>query len=106
MRYDEPRLVEALARSSDGVLAMGQSTLYPLLYNLQAKGLVKAHWRSGGSAEGGRDRKYYTLTERGRGRLASETRQWNALARAMAGLGVLDAGALAGGRPRVQEKPA
>jgi PadR family transcriptional regulator PadR len=85
-------LVEALAKQSDGVLAMGQSTLYPLLYNLQAKGLVKAHWRS---TDGNRDRKYYALTDRGRARLASETKQWNALARAMAGLGVVDRGATA-----------
>jgi PadR family transcriptional regulator PadR len=83
-------LVDALSKHSAGVLAMGQSTLYPLLYNLQAKGLVKAHWRS---TDAGRDRKYYTLTERGRTRLASETRQWNALARAMAGLGVVDGNA-------------
>ena len=33
-------LVEALARQSNGVLGIGQSTLYPLLYNLEAKGLV------------------------------------------------------------------
>ena len=91
-------LVEALSRQSDGVLAMGQSTLYPLLYNLQAKGLVKAQWRTapptaaaeGGAGGVGRDRKYYTLTERGRTRLASETQQWNALAKAMTGLGVID----------------
>lgn len=80
-------LVEALDRSSNGVLGMGQSTLYPLLYNLEAKGLIKAKWRT---TEGGRERKYYALTDRGRGRLALETRQWNALARAMAQLGVLD----------------
>ena len=30
-------LVEALSKRSGGVLAMGQSTLYPLLYNLEAK---------------------------------------------------------------------
>ena len=95
-------LVDAISRQSDGVLAMGQSTLYPLLYNLQAKGLVKAHWRAAQDAEGGRDRKYYTLTDRGRTRLASETRQWNALAKAMAGLGVIDqaaVSALNGGSP-------
>ena len=33
-------LVKLLDRSSDGVLAMGQSTLYPLLYNLEAKALI------------------------------------------------------------------
>lgn len=89
------QLVDALARQSDGVLAMGQSTLYPLLYNLQAKGLIKATWRTappaGQNDDGpGRDRKYYALTERGRARLISETRQWNALTRAMAGLGILE----------------
>ena len=38
-------LVVALQERTGGVLAMGQSTLYPLLYNLEAKGLVKATWR-------------------------------------------------------------
>ena len=79
-------LVEALARQSNGVLAMGQSTLYPMLYNLEAKGLVKSQWRE---TESGRDRKYYTLTERGRSRLASETRQWNAVAQTMVNIGVI-----------------
>lgn len=85
-------LVEAINQRSDGVLAMGQSTLYPLLYNLQAKGYIKAHWKD---ADSGRQRKYYTLTERGRGRLASESKQWTALATAMANLGVIGAGSAA-----------
>ena len=33
-------LVKRLEKQSKGVLAMGQSTLYPMLYNLEAKGLV------------------------------------------------------------------
>lgn len=81
-------LVQALDERSGGVLAMGQSTLYPLLYNLEAKGLVESVWRD---ADNGRERKYYRLTEAGRRRLAEETKQWKALAEAMAGLGVLDA---------------
>lgn len=80
-------LVVALSKSSNGVLAMGQSTLYPLLYNLEAKGLVSAHWRDEQSA---RPRKYYTLTGRGRSKLVSETKQWNALAKAMVSMGVID----------------
>jgi PadR family transcriptional regulator, regulatory protein PadR len=79
-------LVETIGRHSNGVLAMGQSTLYPLLYNLEAKGLIRGHWRA---SDSGRQRKYYTLTERGRGRLASETKQWNALAKAMQSIGVI-----------------
>lgn len=80
-------LVESLAKRSDGVLAMGQSTLYPLLYNLEAKGYIEGVWRE---ADSGRDRKYYRLTEKGRKRLADDTKQWQALADAMTGLGVLE----------------
>lgn len=82
-------LVEAISTRSNGVLAMGQSTLYPLLYNLEAKGLIEGVWRE---AESGRDRKYYRLTDRGRARLAEDVRQWEALAGALAGLGVLGGG--------------
>lgn len=83
-------LVELLAQRSEGVLDMGQATLYPMLYNLEAKGLVRAEWAT---AESGRDRKYYALTDRGRKRLEEDVKQWRMLARAMAGLGVLSAAA-------------
>ncbi len=79
-------LVEALSTQADGVLAMGQSTLYPMLYNLQAKGYVTSRWRQ---ADSGRQRKYYTLTRRGLQRLATETRQWQSLVNAIATLGVI-----------------
>src|SRR5215510_2876356 len=54
-------LVEALARQSNGVLAMGQSTLYPLLYNLEAKGLVTSRVDESGA----RPRRFYRLTQQG-----------------------------------------
>jgi PadR family transcriptional regulator PadR len=78
-------LAQALAERSSGVLAMGQSTLYPLLYNLQAKGLISARW----DTDSGRKRKYYALTDRGQRRLVSDCAQWEALSRAMAALGVI-----------------
>jgi PadR family transcriptional regulator PadR len=80
-------LVEALSARTEGVLAMGQSTLYPMLYNLEAKGYIEAEWRQGDS---GRDRKYYRLTGKGRKRLETDTEAWRALAKAMASLGVLE----------------
>ncbi len=82
------QLVEALAIKSNGVLAMGQSTLYPMLYNLEAKGLIEGVWRE---ADSGRERKYYRLTDKGRKKLAEDVKQWRALAEAMSGLGVLEA---------------
>lgn len=79
-------LVEALDRASAGVLAMGQSTLYPLLYNLEAKGLIEAEWATGDT---GKERKYYALTAKGRRRLAEDERQWAQLVEAMVSLGVV-----------------
>ena len=79
-------LVQTLAKRSQGVLDMGQSTLYPMLYNLESKGLVAARW---GKSDSGRRRKYYRLTGRGRSRLAADSEQWQAVARAMAGLGII-----------------
>jgi PadR family transcriptional regulator PadR len=79
-------LVEQLAKASDGVLDMGQATLYPLLYNLEAQGLVRAEWRED---EAPRPRKYYTLTAKGKKRLAHDVAQWRAVEHAMRGIGVL-----------------
>jgi PadR family transcriptional regulator PadR len=79
------QLVEDLARQSDGVLAMGQSTLYPMLYNLQAKGMIAARIDRTAAA---RPRKYYRLTGKGKRKLASDIAQWQAMVGAMESLGV------------------
>ena len=78
-------LVEAVSTRTEGVLALGQSTLYPLLYNLEAKGLISAAWET---SDSGRDRKYYRLTPRGKKRLAADEQQWSALVGAMRALGL------------------
>src|SRR4051812_40542223 len=79
-------LVDLLEKRSEGVLAMGQSTLYPLLYNLEAKGLIASRTQN---SDSGRPRKYYKLTEKGRRQLARDRKQWEALSVAMTKLGVL-----------------
>lgn len=81
-------LAQALSERSDGALVMGQSTLYPLLYNLEAKGLITARWEASTSA---RRRKYYRITDDGKRRLADDTAQWRSIAQAMTALGVLPA---------------
>ena len=83
-------LIQAISQRSDQVLAMGQSTLYPLLYNLEAKGLVASRQEV---AENGRSRRYYRLTRKGKRQLAHDTRQWQALVQAMKSLGLEGASA-------------
>ena len=81
-------LVQLLEQRSHGVLAMGQSTLYPLLYNLEAKGLVASRSQI---ADNGRPRRYYRLTSKGKRQLAHDRKQWEALSAAMGRLGVIGA---------------
>jgi PadR family transcriptional regulator PadR len=78
-------IVEALERRTDGVLALGQSTLYPMLYNLEAKGFVSSRWDEETAA---RPRKYYRLTPDGKKRLAEDTKTWRRLTTAMGALGL------------------
>jgi PadR family transcriptional regulator PadR len=79
-------LVESLAERTKGVLDMGQSTLYPMLYNLEAQGYIKGVWRT---AESGKDRKYYQLTGKGEKRLAKDSEQFQNLTAALSELGVI-----------------
>lgn len=78
-------LIRLLERQSNGVLAMGQSTLYPLLYNLEAKGLIVSRTDKSEA----RPRKYYRLTDKGKRQLARDRQQWEALSAAMGKLGVI-----------------
>jgi len=80
-------LVEGLEAASGGLLAMGQSTVYPLLYNLESRGHVKAIRRESPT---GRPRKYYRITPTGRTWLEGQRSQWRTLVAAMGRLGVLE----------------
>ena len=69
-------LSEAVAQRSGNILALGRGTLYPLLYNLEAKGLVTAEWQQSGTQ---RKRRYYSITSKGRQQLAARKEQWQQL---------------------------
>jgi PadR family transcriptional regulator PadR len=69
-------LSEAVAQRSANVLTLGRGTLYPLLYNLEAQGLVTAEWEH---TESKRKRRYYSITSTGTERLAAGKAQWQDL---------------------------
>ena len=62
-------LTEAIESKSQKVLTLGQGTLYPMLYNLEAQKLVKGEWET---SESGRDRKYYSITSKGKEKLDTD----------------------------------
>ncbi len=64
-------------------LAVAESTVYPALARLRAEGLVRV--RDAPSPEGP-PRRYFSLTARGRARLAERNALWNAVAADLASL--------------------
>lgn len=61
-----------VADRSDGVLALREGSLYPLLHAMESDGLVASAWNEGH----GRRRRVYRLTEDGRGALRREEQSW------------------------------
>jgi PadR family transcriptional regulator, regulatory protein PadR len=58
---------------SKGVFRVNAGSLFVALQRLQRAGLIKSEWKA---TENNRRAKYYALTEQGRKRLSSETREW------------------------------
>jgi PadR family transcriptional regulator PadR len=65
-------LAESLRHTSDGALDLAEGTLYPALHRLETSGALRSRW----ATVGGRKRRVYALTARGRKALARETEGW------------------------------
>lgn len=66
------QILRSLHRHSDGRLDLKAGTLYPLLHKLEKQGSVRSWWENAG----GRDRKWYALTDKGRRRLQADAQTW------------------------------
>jgi len=62
-------IAQILKQTSDDVLQVGESSLYPALQRLLLNGWVAAEW---GASDNNRRARYYTLTAAGRKQLAAE----------------------------------
>ena len=69
-------IAQHLRATSDDVLQVGESSLYPALQRLLLNGWVKAQW---GASENNRRARYYTLTPAGRKQLAAERQEFERL---------------------------
>ncbi len=82
------QLSRAIEQRSNNVLSLGKGTLYPLLYNLEAKKLIQGEWEK---AETGRQRRYYSITGNGKIELSRQKEQLKELT---TGLDIVFGGAL------------
>ncbi len=73
-------LVQQLQRRSQGILQLGEGTLYPRLYKLEADGWLSGTWDTSSR----RRRRVYRNTASGRRQLAQRASQWAELAKGMA----------------------
>ncbi|MBN2588313.1 MAG: helix-turn-helix transcriptional regulator [Sedimentisphaerales bacterium] len=80
-------LSQAIEQRSNKVLTLGKGTLYPLLYNLEAKKLITGKWEDNKAA---RKRRYYSITDTGMNELAKQKEQLKELT---SGLNLLFGGA-------------
>ena len=64
---------QRIQQLSRDALQIGQGSLYPALYRLERKGMVKSEWST---TENNREAKYYRLTPAGKRALAAETAEW------------------------------
>ena len=65
------------------LLQLGQGTLYPALYRLEQRGLLRATWAK---SETGRDTKVYSVTAAGRRQLAEQRESWERFSGALAAI--------------------
>ena len=70
--YEIAKLIE---QRSEGVLTFHAASLYPLLYRMEGRGVIKGRWVE---RAGQRRKRHYGITHAGRELLAEKRSGWNA----------------------------
>ncbi|MDF2772346.1 MAG: transcriptional regulator, PadR-family [Geminicoccaceae bacterium] len=78
--YDLTLRIQAI---SNEVLKVNAGSLYPALYRLEGRGLIKAEWAE---TENGRRAKVYSLTSAGRKYLGEQRESWERFSGALAAI--------------------
>jgi len=74
------QIMKELERKSQGYFKFKEGTLYPALHRLERTGLTLGRWQV---LPGGRQRRYYHITDKGRSTLAEKRNQWQEFLAAM-----------------------
>ncbi len=67
------QIIKELEKKSQGYFRFKEGTLYPALHRLERAGLTLGKWRV---LPGGRQRRYYHITDKGRYTLVEKRNQW------------------------------
>jgi transcriptional regulator len=75
--YEIARLIES---QSSGMIVLHSATLYPTLYRLEKRGLIRGRWVE---KPGQRRRRYYRITAAGRAALREQRSSWHRFVEAL-----------------------
>ena len=67
-------LIQQLKNRSDAKLNIAEGTLYPMLKKMEERKWVASKWKA---ADSGKQRKYYSITKKGKEQLNEQVSQWN-----------------------------
>ena len=67
------QIMRELDGRSQGYFRFKEGTLYPALHRLEKAGLLQGNWHT---ITSGRQRRYYSITEKGRWIMVEQTEQW------------------------------
>ena len=74
------QIVKEIERRSEGYFRFKEGTLYPALHRMERDGLLLGQWSE---APNGQQRRYYSMTEKGRRTFESMIKEWNLFSRAV-----------------------
>ena len=74
------QIIKELEKKSQGYFRFKEGTLYPALHRLEKAGLITGKWQM---LSGGRQRKYYYITDKGNRLLVVKRSQWRDFLTAM-----------------------
>ncbi len=83
-------VLQRLEAAGEGALRLKEGTLYPVLYRLEAEGLVKGRWEDSRNGRRGPRRRLYRLTAKGKRELGRVRTDWTRFVRVVGG--ILEAG--------------
>lgn len=66
-------LIKVLEQKSNGLFSFKEGAIYPILHNLEKKGLIVSYW---GEGNGNRKRKYYDINDKGRKFVKEKKEEW------------------------------
>ena len=77
------QIIQKVKDISGGSLEWSDKMLYPVLHRMEKEGFLVSRWKM---SDGGRLRRYYSITEKGHRELDFERRQWQSVTKALSKL--------------------